>query len=178
MLYLLRHLLSVLLLPATVLIVVPVWVARRHDVPIAAPGSLPGWLAAAAGLVAAALGLLLFAASLGRFAFEGRGTLAPWDPPRRLVVRGPYRRVRNPMIAGVLLMLVGLALVLRSGPHAAWAGAFALLNLLFITLVEEPRLEARFGEDYRAYRRAVPRFLPLRGRWTPHHNDAPDRPAP
>ena len=112
---------------------------------------------------------MLFGSSLRRFAGEGRGTLAPWDPPRRLVVRGPYRCVRNPMISGVAFVLVGLALAMRSWPHLIWAAVFGGINLLFIPLIEEPILERQFGEDYRAYRRRVPRFVPLVRPWRQAH---------
>lgn len=165
MLYVLRHVLSVLLLPAMVAIVVPIWIAREWHVPARWPASSTGWLALTAGLLAEALGLLLFASSLRRFAGEGRGTLAPWDPPRRLVIHGPYRYVRNPMISGVIFMLAGIALTLRSWPHAAWAATFAGANLLLIPLIEEPMLEMRFGDRYRAYAREVPRFVPRLRPW-------------
>lgn len=164
--------LSVLLLPATVLILIPIWIARGWNVSVTLPDSLVEWIAVAAGLIAAIIGLMLFAASLRRFASEGRGTLAPWDPPRRLVVRGPYRYVRNPMISGVLCMLAGLALLIRSWPHAVWAAVFAAMNLLYIPLIEEPMLETRFGDDYRAYKRGVPRFLPLIRPWTGDHAES------
>jgi protein-S-isoprenylcysteine O-methyltransferase Ste14 len=165
MLYLLRHILSILVLPATVVVLIPLWIARRWNVAPVWPANWLDWTAAAVGLIAGTIGLTLFAASLRRFASEGRGTLAPWDPPRRLVVRGPYRYVRNPMISGVLFMLAGLALCLRSGPHGIWAALFAAINMLFIPLLEEPDLEQRFGDDYRAYCRAVPRFIPLVRPW-------------
>ena len=110
---------------------------------------------------------MLFVASLRRFAGEGEGTLAPWDPPRRLVVRGPYRFVRNPMISGVIFLLFGEALVLASWPHAAWALAFLALNAVYIPLVEEPQLERRFGDAYREYRANVRRFLPRLRAWEP-----------
>lgn len=165
MLYLVRHLLSTLLLPGTVVILIPIWISGRWGVPVTPPHSWMGWAATTAGVLSGILGLLLFAASLRRFAVEGRGTLAPWDPPRRLVVRGPYRYVRNPMISGVLFMLAGIALVVRSWPHAAWAAIFAGLNLVFIVLIEEPMLEVRFGEEYRAYARAVPRLVPSLRPW-------------
>jgi protein-S-isoprenylcysteine O-methyltransferase Ste14 len=165
MLYLFRHLLSVLLLPAMVLIAIPVWIARRWNVVVTWPHSAVDWVAAVAGVITGIIGLILFSASLRRFASEGRGTLAPWDPPRRLVVRGPYRYVRNPMISGVLFMLAGLALTMRSWPHAMWTVVFAAMNLLYIPLIEEPMLEARFEDDYRAYKRGVPRILPLMRPW-------------
>ena len=167
MLTLLRHLLAIAILPYMVAVQIPIWIARRNGVALA-PGSSPAALALqAAGVATLAVGLLLFAASLRRFAAEGEGTLAPWDPPRRLVVRGPYRFVRNPMISGVVFVLFGEALVLRSMPHAAWAAGFLVLNLIYIPLVEEPMLEARFGESYREYRRHVPRFRPRLSPWSP-----------
>jgi protein-S-isoprenylcysteine O-methyltransferase Ste14 len=105
--YLLRHALAIAVLPVTVAVVVPVWLARRNDVTLAL-GDGPGAVAMlVAGVGLAGVGLLLFVGSVGRFAAEGRGTLAPWDPPRELVISGPYRHVRNPMISGVTLMLFG-----------------------------------------------------------------------
>jgi len=115
---------------------------------------------------------VLFVASLRRFAGEGEGTLAPWDPPRRLVVRGPYRFVRNPMISGVIFLLFGEALVLLSRPHALWALVFLALNAVYIPLVEEPQLEQRFGDPYREYRANVRRFLPRLRAWEPPRQGA------
>ncbi len=167
MVELLRHLLSVMLLPFTVAVLVPVWIARRYAVSLAL-GGLAGLVALQVlGLAFLGVGLLLFLASLKRFATEGKGTLAPWDPPRALVLRGPYRFVRNPMISGVIFVLFGEALVLLSWPHGAWAAAFLALNLIYIPLVEEPQLERRFGEPYREYRRHVRRFLPRLRPWNP-----------
>ena len=83
------------------------------------------------------------------------------------MLRGPYRFVRNPMISGVIFVLFGEALVLRSPAHGAWALAFLAANLVYIPLVEEPQLEQRFGEAYREYRRHVRRFLPRLRPWRP-----------
>jgi protein-S-isoprenylcysteine O-methyltransferase Ste14 len=163
----LRHLLADALLPFSVLVLVPLWIARRFGVEPAL-GASPGALALQAlGLVALGVGLLLFATSLRRFAGEGDGTLAPWDPPRRLVVAGPYRYVRNPMISGVIFLLLAESLLLLSPAHAAWAGAFLALNLVYIPLMEEPQLRRRFGEPYREYCRHVPRIVPRRSPWSP-----------
>ena len=156
----LRHLLAIAILPGTVTILVPLWIARRHDVEPRLADSAGLLILQLAGLVALAVGLVLFVASLRRFATEGRGTLAPWDPPCALVVRGPYRFVRNPLISGVMFVLVGEALLLLSVPHAVWAAMFVGLNLIHIPLIEEPQLERRFGESYREYRRHVRRFVP------------------
>jgi len=165
MFYLLRHAVSVVLLPVTVAIFVPLWIARRYAVPVRWPATPAAFLFVVAGVIVLAVGLWLFAASLSYFFTEGKGTLAPWDPPRRLVVRGPYRHVRNPMIAGVIFILAGEALVLRSIPHGWWAAIFAGLNAIVIPLTEEPLLELRFGDDYREYCRNVRRFVPRLKPW-------------
>ena len=109
----LRHVLAIAILPFTVTILVPAWIAGRYDI-VPAPGaSAAVRVLQGGGLVVLAIGLLLFLSSLRRFASEGEGTLAPWDPPRRLVVRGPYRFVRNPMISGVVFVLAGEAMLRR-----------------------------------------------------------------
>jgi protein-S-isoprenylcysteine O-methyltransferase Ste14 len=164
---LLRHALSIAILPFTVTILVPLWIARANGIELALADSAGGLALQLAGLAALGLGLLLFVASLRRFATEGEGTLAPWDPPRKLVVRGPYRFVRNPMISGVIFVLFGEALLLLSFPHALWALAFLGLNLIWIPLIEEPQLELRFGDPYREYCRNVPRVVPRVTPWEP-----------
>jgi protein-S-isoprenylcysteine O-methyltransferase Ste14 len=161
----LRHFLAVILLPFAVAVVIPVWLARRNGVVVGVGATLPEIGLQAIGLLILAIGALLFTASLRRFVTEGRGTLAPWDPPRRLVVRGPYRYVRNPMISGVALVLFGEALLLLSRPHTLWALTFFSINALYIPLLEEPLLEQRFGADYREYCRNVPRLLPRVRPW-------------
>jgi len=162
---LLRHLLSIAILPLTVLVLVPVWIARANGIAPALAETGAGRALQAGGLALLALGLVLFVASLRRFAGEGEGTLAPWDPPRKLVIRGPYRHVRNPMISGVVFVLFAEALLLLSWPHALWALAFLALNLVYIPLMEEPQLVRRFGEPYREYCRHVPRVLPRLRPW-------------
>jgi protein-S-isoprenylcysteine O-methyltransferase Ste14 len=164
-LWLLRHLLAIGVLPFTMAVLVPVWLAFRNGI-VPAVGETAGEAAAQlAGLALLVLGLILFVASLRRFATEGRGTLAPWDPPRALVVRGPYRYVRNPMISGVVFVLFGEGLVLLSRPHLVWAVTFLGINALYIPLLEEPLLEQRFGEAYREYCRHVPRLFPRLRPW-------------
>jgi protein-S-isoprenylcysteine O-methyltransferase Ste14 len=167
MVMLIRHLVSIAALPFVVAVAIPVWLARRNGVsPALATGVIP-LLGQLAGALMLGVGLLLFASSLRRFATEGHGTLAPWDPPRRLVVRGPYRYVRNPMISGVIFVLFGEALILMSRPHLNWALLFLAINLVYIPLLEEPQLEWRFGEAYHEYRRHVRRFIPRLRPWDP-----------
>jgi protein-S-isoprenylcysteine O-methyltransferase Ste14 len=162
---LVRHALAVLVLPFTVVVIVPTWIGRASGTAVSLPDSPLSWALAILSVPALAVGALLFATTLRRFGVEGEGTLAPWDPPRKLVVRGPYAYVRNPMISGVILLLLGESLLLRSAPHLEWALMFALFNAVYIPLLEEARLRARFGDDYRAYARQVPRLIPRSTPW-------------
>ncbi len=94
------------------------------------------------------------------FAFTGRGTPAPFDPPRRLVIEGPYRFVRNPMYLGAGLALASAALFYWSLPLVAYTGCFLLATHLFVVLYEEPTLKRIFGREYEAYCREVRRWWP------------------
>ena len=161
-----RHLLSIAALPFMVAVVIPIWLARRYGIQPALACMFAQVMTQIAGLILGVIGLVLFAASLRRFATEGEGTLAPWDPPRRLVLHGPYRYVRNPMISGVVFVLFGEALILISRPHFTWALTFLALNFIYIPLLEEPQLKRRFGEDYIEYRRNVPRLIPRLTPWS------------
>jgi protein-S-isoprenylcysteine O-methyltransferase Ste14 len=119
--------------------------------------------AVAATLTGGALlagGVALVAHSIRLFVRLGRGTLAPWDPTRELVSAGAYGYSRNPMKGGLFLVLLGEALMARSAPLGAWFVCFALANVVYIRLHEEPGLEARFGDRYRDYRARVPRWWP------------------
>jgi len=162
---LVRHALAVLALPFTVTVLVPVWVAGRYGVIPTWPASMGGWLVFGLGVVPLLSGAALFAACLARFGRQGGGTLAPWDPPTRLVVEGPYAYVRHPMISGVVLLLVAEAMLLRSVAHFAWATAFAALNAVYLPLLEEPGLRRRFGAAYDEYASHVPRLVPRATPW-------------
>jgi len=168
MVYLLRHLLSVLLLPFTVTVIVPLWLLRNDVSQNLAPKLVEvRLLVRVAGAAALLIGLTLFISTLVHFARTGRGTLAPWDPPRVLVVQGVYRYVRNPMISGVLFVLLAEALLTSSRPVLIWFVLFLSINLVYIPLLEEPGLAARFGERYRLYKKNVPRWLPRVKPWLP-----------
>lgn len=119
----------------------------------------PSWLVPI-GFVFLVLGGLLALISIAAFVQFGRGTPAPFDPPRRFVAVGPYRFVRNPMYLGGMLILLGTALVLQSVTVGALAISFFVLTHLFVTLYEEPALERRFGASYRSYRQRVNRWIP------------------
>ena len=133
------------------------------------PYLLTGWqLTSSMGLrVLGALLILaalpVFVAFLVRFVREGIGTPAPIAPPERLVVGGPFARVRNPGYAAAIALVVGQGLLLGSGAVLAYAVLLALGFHGFVVLYEEPTLRHRFGADYEAYCRRVPRWLP---RWS------------
>ena len=170
MLSILRHLIAVAVLPFTMAVLIPLWLARRSGIEFVVGAGVTQVLLQVAGLGLLGVGVGLFLASVWRFGTEGRGTLAPWDPPRQLVVTGLYRYVRNPMISGVVLVLFGEALLLLSWPHVRWAVLFLGINCVYIPLLEEPGLAQRFGPSYREYCRHVPRFLPRLRPWEPGHD--------
>lgn len=101
------------------------------------------------------------------FALVGRGTPAPFDPPRKLVVEGPYRYVRNAMYLGAALALSGAALFYRSAALLGYAGLFLVATHGFVVWYEEPTLARLFGAEYEAYRARVGRWLPRRPRRIP-----------
>ena len=172
----LRQIRAIALLPGMVLLVIPAFLI--HATGSVNPGwALPSpWSAATigAGVLLVGMGLSLMVRTIGLLNSVGRGTLAPWDPTRRLVVRGPYRRVRNPMISGVMCVLLGEAVLLGSLALLEWFACFVILNMTFIPLAEEPDLLRRFGEDYRFYRKNVPRWIPRRTPWRPPWENAPE----
>jgi protein-S-isoprenylcysteine O-methyltransferase Ste14 len=161
----LRHLLSIAILPLSVTVLIPWWLARLSGVSFSVAHGSRGLAIQLLGVVLLAIGLTLFIASVREFIVRGRGTLAPWDPPRHLVIQGPYRYVRNPMISGVVFILFAEALLLLSPLHGQWALLFVVLNLVYIPLLEEPPLEMRFGDAYRTYCRHVRRIMPRLRPW-------------
>lgn len=118
-----------------------------------------------AASVIAGIGLMYMTISL--FASVGQGTLAPWSPIQRLVVQGPYRYVRNPMISGVLLVLLGESILLTSLVLFLWFAFFFVGNHFYFIRWEEPSLVARFGEDFKRYCENVPRWIPRTTPWIP-----------
>jgi protein-S-isoprenylcysteine O-methyltransferase Ste14 len=115
---------------------------------------------AGAGLVL--LGAALAISCIVTFVVAGRGTPAPFDPPRRLVTRGPYRFVRNPMYLGAVIVLGGAGVYYGSAPLIGYALAFLVATHLFVRGYEEPALRAAFGEEYETYCRRVKRWWPRR----------------
>jgi protein-S-isoprenylcysteine O-methyltransferase Ste14 len=125
----------------------------------------PWWPLQVAGaiLVAGGIGVLLHA--FARFVVEGVGTPAPVAPTEHLVVGGLYRHVRNPMYIAVAATIVGQGLILGRPGLFAYAATFGAAVAAFVHFYEEPTLAARYGEQYDAYRRAVPAWWPRRRPW-------------
>ena len=113
-----------------------------------------------AGMIIGTAGAAVALWCVFTFARIGKGTPAPFDPPRRLVIRGPYRFVRNPMYIGAGLALAGAALFYESVPLLAYAGLFLLASHVFVVWYEEPTLRRTFGQEYEVYCRQVRRWWP------------------
>jgi protein-S-isoprenylcysteine O-methyltransferase Ste14 len=124
------------------------------------PPFLPGLVGTTGGIVFLLGGGWLCGWCVVRF-LEARGTPVPFNPPDRLIVGGPYARVRNPMLAGLVGILVGVGLLLHSlGLAVIWTPVYALVHFVELKRVEEPELERRFGAAYADYRAQVPMFIP------------------
>ena len=117
-----------------------------------------------AGMVAGAVGSAVALWCIFTFASVGRGTPAPFDPPSRLVIQGPYRFVRNPMCIGAGLALGGAALFYESWPLLGYAGLFLLVAHLFVVAYAEPVLRLSFGQEYRDYCARIRRWWPRMNR--------------
>lgn len=146
----------VALVPATVIGFAPWWITRWRLGPPFLGTSLTRWL----GVLLFVAGLPLFLSFLSRFVWEGRGTPAPIAPTERLVVGGPFRWVRNPGYVAVDALLLGQALFFASPALLLYAGLVALAFHVFVLLYEEPTLREAYGEEYEAYCRRVPRWIP------------------
>jgi protein-S-isoprenylcysteine O-methyltransferase Ste14 len=160
-----------IVLPGTALVFVPAIIltlAENSGVSyqLATPDQRLFWLA----LLPAGVGLGLAGWTVTLFMKFGNGTPAPWDPPKKLVIRGPYRHVRNPMLSGALLILSAEALLFQSWPLSAWMVVFFIGNTIYFRFIEEKGLEKRFGDDYRKYKARVPRWIPRLQPWNPEND--------
>ena len=166
---------TIILLPGTVLVFIPTVILLTTQGSNFSPALAPltqvwFWMAILAAFIG--LGLSVWTATL--FMKFGEGTPAPWDPPKRLVVRGPYRHVRNPMITGVLLVLFAEAILFQSWLIAGWMMVFFIGNLIYFPLVEERSLEKRFGNQYSEYKDQVPRWIPRLSPWSLASDEEPN----
>ena len=157
----LRWLSALLLLPINVLIIIP---AILFDLEITDLNHWTIWLSIAIGL----LGLVLAISCIRLFAkLGGSGTPAPWDPIGNLIIAGPYRYVRNPMLSGVIILLFSEALFFKSLPFLLYATMFTVLNMIYFPLIEEPGLIKRYGNTYKDYMKNVPRWMPSANPYNP-----------
>jgi protein-S-isoprenylcysteine O-methyltransferase Ste14 len=152
----LRNLAFTVIMPGTVGVYLP-WLVISASGADEEPAVWPA-------VILIGLGAALYFWCLWLFATRGRGTPGPWDAPRRVVDVGPYAWVRNPMYLAVLLLVAGETLLFRSVPLLIYLGVVALLVELFVVGYEEPTMTDRFGDEYSAYRRRVPRWIPRRPR--------------
>ena len=143
-----------LLMPVGVTVLIPWWLASVFPTSHASAGML----VVGVTLIVASLGL--FAWTLALFVRVGRGTLAPWDATKELVIVGPYRYVRNPMISAVFGILIGESLAFASVAILIWALILYTVNTVYFIAVEERGLSRRFGASYGDYKKAVRRWLP------------------
>ena len=120
------------------------------------------------GVICLLAGLLLAVSTVRLFPKLGNGTPAPWDPTTKMIVTGPYAYVRNPMITGVVLILISEALLLCSLAIGIWAVVFFIINMFYFPLSEEPGLRKRFGKEYDEYCKNVPRYIPRLTPWRAH----------
>lgn len=150
---LLKTILFTLVVPGTVAGLGPYWVMGGYRSPADAPLT---WI----GLACLLTGSAIYFRCAWEFAVRGLGTPAPTSPTMYLVITGLNRYVRNPMYIGVLLAIVGQAIIFRSVRLSIYAVAFCLCVELFVLLYEEPTLHRQFGESYEEYRRTVPRWIP------------------
>jgi protein-S-isoprenylcysteine O-methyltransferase Ste14 len=163
-----KHLRAIILLPGMVLLVIPGTILWRGDFDtLGLWRSFPSSrvILPIIGLLCVCLGLVLMIASNRLFVTVGKGTLAPWEPPQRLVVRGVYRHVHNPMISGALFVLLGEVMITASLSLFCWFAFAGVLNAVYIPLVEERGLVKRFGDEYLTYKRNVPRWVPRLTPW-------------
>ncbi len=155
------QLISAILLPFTVTIIIPailyIFTYRMFSWNIGLPLIL---LPLIAGLILIGAGIYLMIETNRLFYTTGKGTLAPWAPPKKLVIKGPYSYVRHPMIGAVLLILLGESVATGSLIIFGWFAAFLTGNIIYFINIEEPVLEKRFGDEYRKYKNDVPMFIP------------------
>jgi protein-S-isoprenylcysteine O-methyltransferase Ste14 len=157
---------SIVLLPGMALLFVPgillsIERGLGKDMDNAGPQEIQFW----AALLLLILGLALAIWTVRLQLTIGQGTPAPWDPPVKLVVQGPYRHVRNPMITGAFLIIAAESLFFHSCFTSLWLLIFIGLNLVYIPRVEEDELAKRFGEEYLRYLDHVPRWIPRVRPW-------------
>lgn len=154
--YILKSLLFTILVPGTVVVLIPYNLEpAKFKILIFSFNFFH-----LAGLTFFTAGALITFFCIWDFIFSGKGTPAPIDPPKELVIKRLYRFSRNPMYLGVLLLLIGEALFFRSISLLIYSGCIFLFFHLFVVYYEEPTLNRKFHNSYLRYCDAVPRWFP------------------
>lgn len=148
------------ILPITVLILIPLYIENNI--------SIKHILAFVTGIILICTGLYILVLTISTFIRIGKGTLAPWSPSKKMIVQGIYGYVRNPMIAGVLIVLAGESIAILSLNIFLEAVIFFIINNIWFFLYEEPDLKRRFGNEYQEYKRNVPRWIPRLRPYNPY----------
>lgn len=152
----LRNLFFTIIHPGLVVGLIPYWIlGAEWKEQFSRPFSFYQYL----GIALFLIGLFVLLHCIVRFAVVGRGTLSPVDPTKKLVTTGIYRFTRNPMYVGVLMALLGETIFFNSYHLGIFLAIMALIFNFFIMLVEEPRLQTDFGDEYSHYRSKVRRWL-------------------
>src|SRR5262249_43998672 len=144
------------LLPGTVTVGIPYWILSSREVAVISQGQPYRYL----GIPLVMIGGTGLLWCIWQFFSEGRGTLAPIDAPKHLVVRGLFRYVRNPMYVSVVTILIGEAIFFMSAAIIIEVGTFMVLVYLFVVFYEEPTLRRQFGKSYEKYSQQVGRWIP------------------
>ena len=160
-----KTLIFTLIVPGAIAALIPYLLLSRYSSSFAPTGTIQLF-----GLIPIAIGAAIYLRCAWDFASTGKGTPAPIDPPKRLVARGLYRYVRNPMYFGVLLALLGEAWLFGSLALVIYAAIAFTWQHLFVVFYEEPALKRKFGESYSEYLSRTPR-------WIPHLNNSAQRQA-
>ena len=154
-----------LILPIIVTVLIPLLAILSFNNHLLAFNSAISGAILAIGTFLIVLGLGFVIYTNQAFFRIGKGTLAPWDPPKKLVVAGAYRYVRNPMISGVLMIVLGETLIFASIELFILFILFFIVNHIYFVYSEEPGLIKRFGNDYDIYKKNVPRWIPRLTPW-------------
>lgn len=154
-----------LILPIIILLILPIIVIYSFNNHLLGFNTILSSIMLITGFLFIILGLGFLIYTNKSFFKIGKGTLAPWDPPKKLVIADAYRYVRNPMISSVLIILLGEALIFSSIELFALFIFFFILNHIYFVYSEEPGLIKRFGNDYIEYKKNVPRWIPHLTPW-------------
>jgi len=158
----------IFLLPGIVTVLIPYWIIQQTDSLNFnwSPPNPVDYLPLATGVFLVCFGLVMVVKTGRPFAQLDAGAPVPRDSSKKLIATGIYLRVRNPLVSGILAILLGETLLLGSLPLLVWLIIFLLGNFIYVRFFEEPHLEQRFGNEYLCYKENVPRWIPRFKPWS------------